>query len=58
MITVVGVPVEEALADIGMKDINIVIHMDFYGEASWVKYLGELWKTHIVDQLLDCITNP
>ena len=27
MITMVGLPVEEALADIGMKAINVVIHM-------------------------------
>ena len=35
--TTVGAPVEEALADIGMKSQKVVIHMECYGEASWVR---------------------
>ena len=40
VVTMVGVPVEEALAYIGMKDINVVIHMDCGGEEYWIKLLG------------------
>ena len=40
MITTVGLPVEEDLDDIGIKTINVVIHMECDGEVSWVKYLG------------------
>ena len=40
VISMVGIPVEGALADIGMKTINVVIHMNYDGEASWVKALG------------------
>ena len=49
---------EEALDDIGMKYINVLIHMECDGEASWVKSLGESWTTQIVDQWVDWITNP
>ena len=37
MITAVRIPVEEALADIGMKNRNVVIHMECAGEASWAR---------------------
>ena len=40
VITTVGLPVEEYLADIGMKTRNVVIHMECDGEASWVKSIG------------------
>ena len=40
IITTVGVPVEEALDDIGMNSINMVIHMEFDGESSWVSSQG------------------
>ena len=42
VITTVGIPVEEDLADIRMKTINVVIHMECDGEAYWVKYLGDV----------------
>ena len=42
MIQTIGIPVEEALDDIGMKIINVVIHLDCDSEASWVKLLGEI----------------
>ena len=58
VITTVGVPVEEALDDIGMKAINVVINMECDGEAYWVKSLGELWTTQSVDQWVVWITNP
>ena len=35
--TTVGAPVEVALADIGMKSQKVVIHMECYGKASWVR---------------------
>ena len=41
---------EEGLADIGMKTKNVVIHMDCYGEAYWVKSLEEVWPKQSVDQ--------
>ena len=40
VITTVGIPVEEAFPDIGIKNRNVVIHMECDGEASWVKLLG------------------
>ena len=39
VITIVVVPVEEALANIGMKSINVVISLDFYSEAYYVRSL-------------------
>ena len=50
LIAMVGVPVEEALAVIVVKSIKVVIHMECYGESSWVNYLGEVWPTQSVDQ--------
>ena len=38
--TTIEIPVEEALADIGIKTRNVVIHTECDGEASWVKLLG------------------
>ena len=58
VITTVGIPVEEDLSDIGMKTINVVIHMECYGEASWVKLLVEVCLTQTVDQWVDWLTNP
>ena len=49
VITMVGITVEEDLADIGMKTINVMIHMECDGEESCVKFLGELWPTQSVD---------
>ena len=40
VITTVGITVEEALDDIGMKTINVVIRIEFDGESSWVKLIG------------------
>ena len=34
---------EEALADIGMKSINVVVFIECYGEESWLKSLGEVY---------------
>ena len=39
VITTVRVPLEEALSDIAIIAINVVIRMDCGGEASWVKLL-------------------
>ena len=58
MITRVGIPVEEDLADIIMKTRNVVINMECDGGASWVKSLGEVWPNQSVDQWMDWITNP
>ena len=57
VITTVGITVEEALADIGMKTRNLVIHMECDGEASWVKSLREVWPTQRVNQWVDWLTN-
>ena len=57
VITTVGIPMEGALADIGMETRNLVIHMECDGEASWVKSLGEVCPNQSVDQWMDCITN-
>ena len=58
IISTVGIPVEEALADIGIKIINVVIHMECDGESSWVKSLGELWPTEKIYQWVYWLTNP
>ena len=58
VITTVGVPVEEALNDIGMKARNVVIHMECDGEELWVKLLGEVCPTQGVDQWVDWLTSP
>ena len=50
VITTVGIPVEEDLDDIGMKTINMVVHMECDGEAYWVNSLEEVWPTQSVDQ--------
>ena len=48
---------EEDLDDIGIKTRNVVIHMECYGESSWVNSLGEVWPTQSVDQWVDYLTN-
>ena len=58
VITTVGITVEEALAYIGMKTINVVIHMECGGETSWVKSLGEVLPDQSVNQWVDWSTNP
>ena len=58
MITIVGIPVEEALYNIGMKTINVVIHIECDGDASWVNFLGEVWPNQSLDQWVDWLTNP
>ena len=42
VITTVGVPVEEAFHDIGMKYIKVVIHLECGGKVSWVMLLLEV----------------
>ena len=49
---------EDALADIGKKTRNVVISMEFDGEESWLKSLGEVCPTYSVDQWVDWLTNP
>ena len=58
MITTVGAPVQEALYDIGMKSIKMVIYMECDGKSSWVRSLVEVWPNQSVDQWVDLITNP
>ena len=43
---------------IGMNNSKMVIHMEFDGEASWEKTLGEVWLTQILGQWDDWLTNP
>ena len=40
MIPTVGVPTEEALADIGMKYRKVVVNLEFDGKAYWMIALG------------------
>ena len=42
LIATVGVPVEEAFHDIGMKYIKVVIHLECGGKVSWVMLLLEV----------------
>ena len=46
------------MAGIGMKSRKVVIHMEFDGEASWVKFQVEVWTTQSVDQWVYWLTNP
>ena len=58
MITTVGVTIEEALADIGSRAINVVINMECDGEAYWVRSQGEVCLTHSMYHWVYWITNP
>ena len=58
MITTAGVPVDEALDDIGMKSRRVVVHLECDGKESWVDSLGEVWTNQSVDQWVDWLTNP
>ena len=58
VITTAGIPLEDSLAGIGMKTRNLVIHMEFDGEAYWVKSLGEVWPTQNVNQWVYWLNNP
>ena len=58
VITTVGVPVEEALDDIGMKAINMVIHMEFDSDSSWVISLRKVWPTQSLDKWVNWLNNP
>ena len=40
VITMVGVPLEESLPDIGMKSRNVLIRVGCDDKASWVRSLG------------------
>ena len=42
LITMVGVPVEDYLAGIGIKSRKVVICIECGDESSWVRSLGEL----------------
>ena len=53
VITTVGVPVEEALNDIGMKANKVVINIKYDDKAPWVRSIGEVWTTQIADQWVD-----
>ena len=48
----------EAFSDFGMKTRNVVIHMECDGEASWLKFLGDVWPIQSVDQWVNWLTNP
>ena len=58
VITMLGVPAKKDLSDIGMKSRNVVIHMEWDVEETWVKLLGEVRPTQSVDQWVDWLTNP
>ena len=58
MITMVGEPVEEDMADIGIKSKDMVIHLECDEKVSWVGSLGDVRQTQIVDQWVDWITKP
>ena len=53
VIATVGIPAEEALANIGTRTRIVVIHMECHGEASWVNSLGQVWTTQSADQWVD-----
>ena len=48
---------EEDLADILMKSRKVVIHMDCGGKVSWVRSLGEVLTSKIVDQWMYWLIN-
>lgn len=50
VVTELGVTLEETFVNNGMNSRKMLVHMDFYCEVSWIRFLGEVWKNHIVDQ--------
>ena len=48
--TTVGVPVGEALTDVGMNSRKVLMHMECGRKGSWVKVLREVCPTQSVDQ--------
>ena len=43
VVTDVGVPVEDALLDIGMDARRVIIRLEYNCEESWIKSLEEVW---------------
>ena len=58
VITMVSVPVDEALDNIVMKSRKVLIHMECGGKAYWVRLLGEVRPTQSYYKWVYCITNP
>ena len=58
LITMVGVPVEYSLADIGMRTRKLVICMECDREAYCVKLIEEVWTTQRVDQWVYWFNKP
>ena len=56
MVTTVGVIVGEALSDIIMNAMRLVVNLEYDCEKYWIKSLGEGWQTQSVDQWVECIT--
>ena len=58
VVIAVFVPLEEALADIGINSRRAVIHLECYCEEYWLKSLEESWQNQSVDQWVEWLTSP
>ena len=50
VVMAVGVWVEEALSDIGMNYRKLVVNMECYFKAHWIRSPGQLWKNQSIYQ--------
>ena len=58
MVTAVGVPVDEALEDIGRNTRREGINLECDYEEDWLNPLEEGWLIQSVDQWLECLNRP
>ena len=58
MVTAVGVPVEDSLADVGTNARRVVFCLERDCKADFIRSLGQLSITHIVNQSVECLTRP
>ena len=58
VIMALGVPVEEALSDIGKNSRIAAIHLECDGEEEWIKSLKEGCRTQSVEQLVEWLASP
>ena len=58
VITMVVVPEEEALVNIGMNSEKVVIDMECGVKVYWVRFLGEVCPTQILYQCVYWLTSP
>ena len=58
MVTAVGVPVDEALEDIGRNTSTEVINLECDCEEDWLNPLEEGWPIQSMDQWVEWLNRP